>query len=183
VAKWNWTDEETDVTPRDIKEAWAEIDAMTSEGGREPDHLTDAMRYEPTVLPEPKPDTVRDTLVEIIRQDSGVIYSDSVDRILDRFAVIPKEPTEEGTEADVPGWIVDQIKADAEVAVRADLHDAIEEASALAFSAAERDVAMYLKGWNEALAAVDARGRAEVEPIVEEDPAEDIDEAMRQADA
>jgi hypothetical protein len=172
VAKWNWTDEETDVTPRDIKEAWAEIEALTED--------MDA------AVAKGEAPAVRDTLIGLIDEQTFNRETDvgvAVDRILAAFAVIPKEPTEEGTEADVPGWIVDQIKADAEVAVRADLHDAIEEASALAFSAAERDVAMYLKGWNEALAAVDARGRAEVEPIVEEDPAEDIDEAMRQADA
>jgi hypothetical protein len=102
---------------------------------------------------------------------------DVTDAIEDRFAVIPKEPTD-GLEVDVPGWVVSQIEA----AVRAEMHVFIERASNLAFDSAARDTAMYLKGWNE---CVETAKRGEEVGLVEpEDEAdEDIDEAMRQADA
>jgi hypothetical protein len=178
MAKWNWPDKEADVTPRDLKEAWDKIDALGEEA----------------------PTTVRDALIEIIRKDAGVIYSGAVDAILATYAVIPKEPTD-GLEVDVPGWVVSQIEAD----IRADLNAFIERASKLAFDSAARDTAMYLKGWNECVEAV--KRKEDVDTIVDEpegfpipgwlvdqieehhqaeetdEPEEDIDEAMRQADA
>lgn len=192
MAKWNWIDDEAKTAvqaPPTLREALIELiraDTGTLHAG-----LVDRILADYAVIPAKVSEMHTDVanfIHDLMPLDTDeypdvttVVYA-----LQAHYAMIPKVPTD-GLEVEVPGWIVDQIKADAILEARAGLMESIDRASALAVSVAERETTAYMKGWNEALAAV-ARGD-EAEPMTHESVIEDAEaivdeeEAMRQADA